>query len=1235
MEANALDELSKLGFRDILDADSRPTFVIDLDPDEDSHSAPGLKVIHPVFCNAALRLHERLLDAVSRNDTTNFSNGEVDTTSYMAFSSWATGWTKQDDSKDIFPLSFLFKDLLWTGSTISKRWRLISGNRAWRADIPLRDLSSSALHDATVASSRREQTPESGSQDGRLEQPGATLKTSADPDSEATNAYTGTTSFAPPKKHQPLSASWHRHTSKGGSSKGTTISSNSASVVLSKPDKAVSDWTVPKPDGLLSPHLEFARSIEWGLTPLGPMDSWSPEFRQAANLCMSYPYPVTLFWGSELTMLYNLAYATEVAGNKHPAMMATGASGPFAEVWGSLAPVFAETARTGVSHRSENDIFCIDRHGFIEETYFSWSLTPLYGGSDRILGFFNAPFETTDQVLSQRRLRTINKLSDTVTNATSVKAFWKLVLESLEDNELDVPFALLYSIGEGEDGDYSSNSSGSTISLKACILEGTIGVPAGLAAAPEHLDLKRSREGFVPSFREAMRTREPTLLHTRDGTLPESLLEGIDWRGFGEPCRQAVIFPVRPTNGDAILAFLVMGVNPRKPYDEAYMTFANLLNRQLAASLASVILFEDETRRSRNAAESAALEKEELTQQLNLQASRLRRMTELSPLGMFLISPEGVLREANERFYEMTGHTRETQNEMSWTEFILPSSMGTMNEGWRLMVDELLPWSAELQLNKKSTSPVNMHGESIDYWVLFMSHPEFTSQGCLRSLMGSITDISHLKWAQGLQARRLQEAEETRRQQNEFIDITSHEMRNPLSAILQCADDISSSLDACVTSNVSPTHETIESCVESAHTIALCVQHQKSVVDDILTISKLDSNLLLINPVVCQPVAILRRVLTMFDPEIQAKDIDLALEVNTTYKDLTVDWVSIDPSRVLQILINLMTNAIKFTAASEKRAITIALGASTDPPDGKQTPDFQFVPPASEVGNVTGSKEWGTGEVLYVSFRVQDTGCGLTEDEKQLLFQRFKQASPRTHAQYGGSGLGLFISKRLSELHGGQIGVASTAGQGSHFGFFVKARRSSPPTEQVLPKVVLGEPTLSASTPLTQVQKTQSTPKSTTGLVTENVRTNLSVGDMNVLVVEDNIINQKILVNQLRKVGCTVNAANDGLEALEFLKKTRYCKADGLELSIILMDLEMPNMDGLACISEIRKMEREGNIQGRVPVIAVTANVRDEQMKTALQSGMDDLMSKPFRIPDLLKKIDILFQNLESTETTG
>lgn len=764
MDIDTAEELDSLGIREVLDHDSRPTFVLDLDPDEGSPSESNS--LQLIFCNSALRSHEKLLDIVTSgvdDEPEDFADQR-----YESFKDWAAGVTTYDDSKDVFPLSHVYAGLLWTGSTIRQRWRLVSGNLLWAIDTPFGDLSMGPPGEVSTGGLRAARASE-----GHRQKPTAAPKKQPVSQVEARSQTATDSTTLVSAQHQQASKPADLPKTSDGSSENTGGSSQSkASLTLASPEKIVTDWTVPNPKGILTPHLEFARTIDWASTPLGSMETWSPEFRQVANLLMNNPHPASLFWGSDLTMIYNEAYAAEVAGNKHPSLMGTGFSGPFSELWEAVSPLFAECARTGISIRKENDYLPIERHGFLEETFFSWSWTPIYGGTKKIQGFYNAPFETTQQEVYRRRMQTINTLGASVAQAKTIKQFWRAVLDGLEHNEFDVPFALLYSVGEGEEGDHSSMSSESTISLKTCHFEGSIAVPDGHIAAPQHLDLKRSREGFVPSFREAMRTREPTLLRTRDGTLPESLLEGVNWRGFGDPCREAIIFPVRPTNTDMVLAFLLLGVNPRRAYDDGYKAFSNMLNRQLATSLASVILFEEEVRRNRDAAEAAALEQEHLTQELALQMSRLRRMTESSPLGMFLISPDGVLREGNDRLFEMTGLSRESLDEMSWMECIMESSLSNMQEGWHHMMTEHSPWSGELQLKDRALATAILEGEYIDYWVMFTAQPEFASDSSLRSIMGSMTDISHLKWAQGLQERRLKEAEETRRQQNDFIDIT-------------------------------------------------------------------------------------------------------------------------------------------------------------------------------------------------------------------------------------------------------------------------------------------------------------------------------------------------------------------------------------------------------------------------------------------------------------------------------
>ena len=431
-------------------------------------------------------------------------------------------------------------------------------------------------------------------------------------------------------------------------------------------------------------------------------------------------------------------------------------------------------------------------------------------------------------------------------------------------------------------------------------------------------------------------------------------------------------------------------------------------------------------------------------------------------------------------------------------------------------------------------------------------------------------------------------------------------MRNPLSAILQCSDEIATTLSGYRSNGKAATkalENLLDSSIDAAQTIALCAQHQKRIVDDILTLSKLDSALLLVTPCDVMPVSVVQRALKMFDGEVQTAKIKLDFRVDESLRRLDVQWVRLDPSRLLQVLINLTTNAIKFTSTQAKRIITVTLAASLQRPS--QIPIFgqvSYIPFRAKRKDLTYGADWGTGEKCYLYFAVQDTGRGLSEDETQLLFHRFSQASPRTHVQYGGSGLGLFISRELVELQGGQIGVSSEAGKGSTFAFYITSRRSTTPEEALnqLPSVGMRQEGLPERLPPRPSEPTSIPPPS-----------NLSSPKpgLKVLIVEDNLINQRVLQRQLRNMGCTVVVANHGRDCLARLQESSFWEGhaeDGFDLSVILMDLEMPIMDGLTCAREIRRLERTGEIVRHVPIIAVTANARSEQIETALASGMVD-----------------------------
>jgi PAS domain S-box-containing protein len=727
----------------------------------------------------------------------------------------------------------------------------------------------------------------------------------------------------------------------------------------------------------------------------------------------------------------------------------------WAEIWDEVKDVFQNARLTGQATMKDDDCLFMKRSGFLEETYFSWSIIPMVGEDGTVMGLYNPAFEKTRRKIAERRMLTLREVGERTATARDVKGFWDQVLIALTENEFDTPFLMLYSVSDESDSDSSSLHSSSLLGTKHCYLEGSLGVPRGHQAAPDQIDLKEGREGFGPVFREVMKTDKPAVIGIGSGDLPSSLMDGLEWRGFGDACRDVVVCPIHPTTGETILGFLIMGINPRRPYDDDYNLFVQLLSRQLATSLASVVLFEEEIRRGQKAAKLAAEDRYNLSTQLAARTQEARenelrftRMAEYSPAGLFIADHAGRITYCNDTWFEISRVPKEQNKTDRWIDYVKEEDQTLIQEHWKRLVENTAPINVEFRF--KAPWEDRNNNATSDTWVLFSAFPEKDESGQLKSVFGSITNISPQKWAEGFQKRKMEEAVELKRQQENFIDITSHEMRNPLSAILQCADEISTTLGEFRQSGL----QTIEpgivaDSIDAAQTIALCAQHQKRIVDDVLTLSKLDSAMLMVTPVDAQPLQVIQRALKMFEGEVQTAGIQMDFVLSDSFKRLNIDWVKIDPSRVLQVLINLTTNAIKFTSTEETRAITVVLAASTTRPSASKSPVVSYFPMKSKRIDQTLGPDWGDGEEIFLEFLVQDTGRGLSAEELKLLFQRFSQASPRTHVQYGGSGLGLFISRELTELQGGEIGVSSEAGKGSTFAFYVKGRRSSEPKEAI------------------------------------------------------------------------------------------------------------------------------------------------------------------------------------------
>lgn len=331
-----------------------------------------------------------------------------------------------------------------------------------------------------------------------------------------------------------------------------------------------------------------------------------------------------------------------------------------------------------------------------------------------------------------------------------------------------------------------------------------------------------------------------------------------------------------------------------------------------------------------------------------------------------------------------------------------------------------------------------------DEWRMFLLRPLNSTRNS--GYICAVVDITELKTAELAQERTALDAKDRKQQQERFIDMVSHEIRNPLSAVLHLAEEIKETSKAM--EGDGPRSEQVAEIIDAADTILVCVSHQSVLVDDILNFSKLDSAMMSLAPSVSQPKWVLSKQLKVFQAELKNNHIGFEYAMDVSFLEHAVDWVMADLARIKQVLVNLMTNAIKFTSKTNgERRITVAVGASIERPKS-YPPDVVFFNDYNEDRDQTRALEWGDGPPMYLMVAVKDTGIGISAQDQARLFERFRQATPKTSEKYGGSGLGLSISRKLCQLHGGDIGVGSNEGQGSTFGFYFKVRRASPPADE-------------------------------------------------------------------------------------------------------------------------------------------------------------------------------------------
>ncbi|GAA5852766.1 hypothetical protein JCM9279_003962 [Rhodotorula babjevae] len=618
-------------------------------------------------------------------------------------------------------------------------------------------------------------------------------------------------------------------------------------------------------------------------------------------------------------------------------------------------------------------------------------------------------------------------------------------------------------------------------------------------------------------------------------------------------------------------------------------------------------------------------------------ASRYAMLSTVSPVGVVQIDNQGHPVFCNPRWFEICGMGL-GRPLVEWTEQIVPDDLQKVDNAWKAATG-----------GEKTEAPERQFRLKNGRWAQLEIRAS-TEVGLPDGYVGALTDITRQKEIEMLHIREVEQravdAEENRRNTEMFLDMSSHELRNPLSGVWQNAEVVSTSLakyveliDGLRQGHPAPQqvlddlyNEMLEN-VEAVESIILCASHQGRIADDILNVSKLNMGLLSINVAPFDLVAAVREVVKTFEVQSHQQQINLVVEKGKSLDDLMVEFIAADAGRIKQVLYNFLTNALKYTLDSLRKRVTVHVEASPGPP----------VQPPSAMRVAAPNPSFPCpDDMVWVVISVQDSGKGLSPEQLKLLFARFSQANPKSD-QYGGSGLGLYVSKKLIELHGGLIEVESQLGHGSTFRFAIPASRAqraaSPPVGLGLPKSALLAGGAQVSRPNSAgargaglpVALPPASPSPTVGVGPSAARATSGEGERKegkrrVLIAEDNVVNQRVLMRQLKMSGYDVTVANNGQEALDelmadSLRISAGKSSDKTPIDVVLMDIEMPVMGGLQAIRELRRREAAGEILRRYPVCAVTGNAREAQQNECLAAGFDDVATKPYRLQDVLDKI--------------
>jgi PAS domain-containing protein len=560
------------------------------------------------------------------------------------------------------------------------------------------------------------------------------------------------------------------------------------------------DWT-RSGDVPVSGYTQFLQTYDWASTSLGSIQHWPTLLRQQVCQIVSHPDPRILLWGPELAFLYNEAAIRVIKQRAHhPDSLGQPAKMFWAEsIAAGLGAMITLATNSGQATRVEDfpvplsvprslalrlestGRICMPHSEpvqmSVEESYFTFTMVPIFDENGEVVAVLDEFTETTRPVIANRRVKTVLRLEDNVAKAHSMNCIWKMVLEALDPNIEDVPFALLYSVN------YDT-----TLPVHIRLhLEGTVGVSTENSIS----DLTSNESFFRPWMERAWASGKPVIASFKDikrqpdwgkakrrygsdselspatkhstidesgaerlrhrrnssplptlvGSRPKEAVDNIDYqfivpgRGHDTAINSALIVPIPRLNGPDPIGVLVMAMNPLRPYDNDYRNFIRHFTETMVRAVATIAIPEEQ-RRQHRAAEEMSLRHAKVSAHLLQRTwsaerteARFRYLAEMAPVGMCLFEPDGKAMWANKVYMNQLNLPQEEINNTTWKSSLHPDDHSIIDASWRKLEERIDVGSFELRVRQRD------HPLAEDYtWLLCDATAQYDSIGKIETV---------------------------------------------------------------------------------------------------------------------------------------------------------------------------------------------------------------------------------------------------------------------------------------------------------------------------------------------------------------------------------------------------------------------------------------------------------------------------------------------------------------------